>query len=133
MNEVVQPTGSTEQGPGNPGAGTVKSVDLTALEPGDPTDHADVFFGDDVFEKRLEDVKFEVLGTLRAEIHAGPLSPVPLALAGCVCTLVLHVTSAPEWAQLAGLLLPWAIALSWVTLKAIAFRRGSTMSQRKRG
>jgi hypothetical protein len=134
MSKVGKRKGSAKR---EPGAGPVETVDLPTLEPDHPTGRADVFFGDDVFEKRLEDVKFELrvetLGAFRAEIHAGPLSPVSLTITGCLCTLVLHVTSAPEWAQLSGLLLPWAIALSWVGIRALAFRRGAIDHRGERG
>jgi hypothetical protein len=115
MRKVVKPKGSTKRKRGRPKAGKVKTADLTKLE--QPTSRADIFFDDDMFEKALEEVALEVrvpFAAVRAKIHAGPLSPGSLAISGCLCLLVLHVTGAPEWAQLGGMLLPWAIAVGWV-------------------
>jgi hypothetical protein len=123
MNEVVTQHSSAKPGRVQRTADT----DLTVLEPG-PTARADVYPGNAGFEDRLEDVTFSLsiakIGAFQAGIHAGPLSPVPLVLAGCVCTLVLHLTHAPEWAQLSGLVLPWAIALSWVIIRMLSSRHG---------
>jgi hypothetical protein len=35
-----------------------------------------------------------------------------LVAGGCLCSGVLHVIGAPEWAQIWGLILPWAITLT---------------------
>jgi hypothetical protein len=106
-----------------------QATDLTKEESGFPTEHADVFTGNDKFEKRLEDVTFEVrvpFVTIRTGIKTPTRSPVSrsaaaflLVTAGCMSTAVLHAIGAPQWAQLAGMLLPWAIALSQA-----AFNRG---------
>lgn len=129
MRKVVKLKGAAKRKRGRAKANTVKTVDLAKLE--QPTDRADVFFDDDAFEKQLEEVQleeatFEVrvpFAAIRARMRAGPLSPVPLAISGCVCLLVLHVTHTPEWAQLGGMLLPWTIALSWVVCRALERRR----------
>ena len=93
-----------------------KHTDLTKTER--PTGRADFFTEDEAFEQELlkraqvEKTEFELrllFIALRAKLYARPLSPVPLIFAGCLCTLVLHVTGAPEWAQLGGLVLPWAM------------------------
>lgn len=119
---------------GRPKAGKVKTADLAKLE--QPTNRADVFFDDDMFEKALEEVAIEVqvpFAAVRAKIHAGPLSPGSLAISGCLCLLVLHVTGAPEWAQLGGILLPWAIAVGWVLSRALPSKRGSPARPRRAG
>lgn len=137
MNEVVKPRSSVRSEPDHSAGSADGTMDLGILEPGHPTGRADVQFGDDAFENRLEDLKVEFragnLGTFRTEIHAGPLSPVPLVLSGCVCCLVLHLTGAPEWAQLTGVLLPWIIALSWVAIRALGFRHGRGFRRGERG
>jgi hypothetical protein len=131
MTKVVKLKGRTKQKQGRPEAGTVKTVDLAKLER--PTDRA-YFHGSDAFDERLDEIALEeVVGEVRVErlgagrirIHAGPLSPVPLAIGGCVCTVVLHMTHGPEWAQLGGMVLPWAIGLSWVAARALERRRGA--------
>lgn len=131
MTKVVKLKGRTERKQGRPEAGAVKTVDLAKLER--PTDRAYVH-GSDAFDKRLNEVVLEeVVGEVRVEklgegrirIYAGPLSPVPLAIGGCVCTVVLHLTHGPEWAQLGGMVLPWTIGLSWVVARALERRRGA--------
>ena len=129
MKKAVKPKGLTERKRGRPEADTVKIVDLARERPGGRA----YFYGSDTFNKRLDEVPLDELeGELRVEklgegriwIHAGPLSPGPLALVGCVCTVVLHMTHGPEWAQLGGMLLPWAIAISWVVARALERSRG---------
>ena len=99
-------------------------MDLTKQEPDPTSDRADVYFDDDDFEKKLEVIKVKVrvakLAEVSTEVHTAPLSPVSiaataflLAAAGCLYGLVSHAIDAPEWAQLGGLLVPWAMALSW--------------------
>ena len=130
MRRVVKPKGLRGWKQGHPEADPVKITDLAKERPGDRTD----FYGSDAFDKRLNEVvleevvgevRVERLGAGRVRIHAGPLSPVPLALGGCVCTVVLHMTHGPEWAQLGGMLLPWAIGLSWVVTRALERKRGA--------
>src|SRR5580704_3963055 len=53
----------------------------------------------------------------KAQTHLwSPMSKAGTALfvsaGGCLCTVILHETGAPEWAQLVGMLLPWLIVLS---------------------
>lgn len=114
-------------------ADTARTVDLDLTTLEQPTGR-EYFYGSDAFNemlgnKSLEELivkgKFEKLGTISARIHARPLSPVPLALTGFLGNLVLHVTGAPEWAQLGVILLPWAIgfSLAWVVSKALERRR----------
>lgn len=109
-----------------------RGQDLPKEEPAGPTDRADVATGDEEFEnrlekllqKRLEDVTFEVkvpFIAIRTSIKTPARSPMSraataflLTIVGCICSVVLHVIGAPQWAQLVGLLLPWAIALSQV-------------------
>ena len=123
--KVVKAKGSTKRKRGRPEVDTAKTVKPMKRE--QPTDRADIFFSDEIFEKELEEVEFEVRGPLsaiRARIHAGPVSPGSLTFSGCLCLLVLYTTGAPEWAQLGGLILPWIIALSWVACRALARRGG---------
>ena len=35
-----------------------------------------------------------------------------LVAGGCLCSGVLHIIGAPEWVQILGLVLPWAVALT---------------------
>jgi len=49
---------------------------------------------------------------------------------GCLCTVILHETGAPEWAQLAGMLLPWLIVIS---LELFEPRRRRLSHQRRLG
>lgn len=111
----------------------VTDLDLTKEEPGQPTERADVITDDETFEKRLESVNVEIripfVFEIRTGIQTTPRSPVSNAAAaflltgaGCLCLSVLHMVGAPQWAQLAGLLLPWAVA----TLNQLVFRRRGT-------
>jgi hypothetical protein len=112
-----------------------RDQDLSTEE---PTERADVPTGDEEFEERLkkllekllEDASFEVkvpFITIRTGVKTPARSPMSraataflLTIAGCMCSAVLHAIGAPQWAQLIGLLLPWAIALSQAP-----FRRGT--------
>ena len=64
----------------------------------------------------------------KAQTHLwSPMSKAGTALfvsaGGCLCTVILHETGAPEWAQLVGMLLPWLIVLSLEFLGLRARRR----------
>lgn len=133
MREVVKFKGLPDRKRGRPEASTVKAARAAKLE--QPTDRADLYFDDDIFEKKLEQIELEVrvpFAAVRTKIHASPLSPGPLAISGILCLLVLNVTGAPEWAQLAGMVLPWAIAGSWIACGALPLRHGVITRQREK-
>lgn len=118
---------------------TDRGQDLRKEAPGE---RADVLTGDEEFEERLkklleklhEEASFEVkvpFITVRTGIKTSARSPLSrastaflLTLAGCMCSAVLHAIGAPQWAQLAGLVLPWVIAVSQVPRKRRTGTRG---------
>lgn len=90
----------------------VRKLDLTESEK--PTARSNFFPGDQTFEERLLeqfDLEFQVpFGTrVRAKMKAGPLSPVPLVVSGCLCAVVLFAVGAPLWVRIAGIVLPWVL------------------------
>jgi hypothetical protein len=132
MREVVKFKGLPDRKRGPSGGQHGESREAAKLE--QPTDRADLYFDDEIFEKKLEQIELEVrvpFAAVRTKIHAGPLSPGPLAISGILCLLVLNVTGAPEWAQLAGMVLPWAIAASWIACGALPLRHGVITRRRE--
>lgn len=125
MGKVVRSKGPTKRKRGRHGRKATK-VNLTKVER--PTGRADVFPDDNLFEKKLEQINIDeieiefsaIIARIRTKIHADPRSPAVLAISGCLCLLTLHVTGAPEWAQLGGLVLPWAISLIWVVCRVLS-------------
>ena len=108
-----------------------------------PTDRG-YFHGSDRFNKRLEEMQetvnleetvieiiFAKLAEVRARLYASSRSPAPLCITGFLGNLVLHVTRAPEWAQLGVVVLPAAIALSSKVLERrnVAPNRRSQLKQ----
>jgi hypothetical protein len=111
-----------------PRRGHVRDVNLAKRE--QPGDRADIGSNDQRFEKLLEGVSFKVqagrLGAIRAKIRSDPESLVSsaaavclLIIAGCLCSMVLHVIGAPEWAQIGGMALSWVMAFSLAMPKVL--------------
>lgn len=93
-----------------------KHTDLTQSE-GEPTSRADADLPIEDFKIRVSTARWPAAG-IEITTHTAPQSPlgnavaVLLILAGGLCVALLHWIGVPWWAQLGGLLLPWALCLS---------------------